>query len=156
VPGDFPGAIAPANANALSRIVPAAQHLFDGLQSMMAAVATAGPQANLTQRQVRIVHYHEQPCQRNSIKIHDGSHRFAARIHIRLRPAQQHGAGWPGGARNARIKLLLVRPIGPPAFRQTLDDEKTRIVARSGAFRAGIAETHDETEIFHTQRRPAT
>jgi hypothetical protein len=29
-------------------------------------------------------------------------------------------------------------------------------VAGSGVFRPGIAEAHDETEIFHTQRRPAT
>ena len=101
-----------------------AQVLLDGFQPMMAAAAAAGPQPDLAQRQIRIVHRHQQSLQRHPIKCHHRPDRFAARIHVRLRLAQQHPLAASRSARPGGLELLLVGPVRPPALRQPFDHQK--------------------------------
>ena len=121
---------------------------------MMPAAAAARPQPEFAQRQIRIVHHHQQarsaapdktPPPRPTASPLEfiyvcGSHSSTRRL-VALRGSQP------------RVELLLVSPARPPALGQPLGHQETRIVPGPRVIRAGIAQAHDEIQVLHARGR---
>ena len=125
--------------------------LLNGLQTVMSTAAAAGSQPDFSERQIRVIHHHDQLPQRQLIKLQQAPTASPLRF--------MNVCGSHSTTRRPSTSAFAMRdwnffpalPIRPPAPRQQLDQHEPGVVARLRVFRARIAQAHDEMPIFHAR-----
>src|SRR5687768_8873326 len=110
MPGNFTQAsIRSADSHPQSRELARAEMLLDRFKAVVTATASFSPQTNLAKRQIGVVHYYQDPFERNLVKRSQRRNRLAARVHVGPRFTKDHFVATRLQSSDARLELRLDR-----------------------------------------------
>ena len=135
------------DADAQAREVLGAEVLNRAAQPVVTAGAAAGAQAQATERQVHVVHQHEQLGGAEAIPVEGGADRAAAVVHVGLRHQQPQALRPGANLGELTVQPGLVAEAHSAGTGEALQHHETHVVTGVGVFGPRIAKTHQQLKI---------
>jgi hypothetical protein len=120
-----------------------AEMLLNVSQPVMSSMTTTSTEAQLAQRQMDVVTYHEQLLGREFVKIQQGADGTATQVHIRLGLDKQKRLVIHAAFCHQRLEFFPESAHGGMTSKR-INDLKADIVACAAVATPGIAQTDDD------------